>query len=203
MTLRVKIVLIAILSVVGLIILFSAITVVRYFRGKQESAPVTQGQQDAGGLNNQEQTKTKPTSGQGVQPKPPTPPPAEPGDEIISLVLPFVERFGSYSNQGNFENLSDLLPFMGSSMKKWAQKQISEQANKPFQELYRGVTTKALSYTMKDYKPEQGRAEILIATQRKELIGSTVNARVYNQDVVVKLVKDDGAWVVDSAYWQQ
>lgn len=204
MTLRVKIVLIAILSVVGLIILFSAITVVRYVRGKQESLPVTQDeQQGAEGLNNQGQTQSQTTSGQGAQQKPPTPPPAEPGDEIISLVLPFVERFGSYSNQGNFENLSDLLPFMGSSMKNWAQKQISEQANKPFQELYRGVTTKALSYTMKDYKPEQGRAEILVATQRKELIGSTVNARVYNQDVIVKLVKDDGAWVVDSAYWQQ
>lgn len=194
MTLRVKIVLIAILSVVGLMILFSAITVVRYVRGKQESPSVTQSEQ---------QTKPQPSSGQVVQQKPPTPPPAQPGDEIISLVLPFVERFGSYSNQGNFENLSDLVPFMGSSMRNWAQKQISEQSNKPFQELYRGVTTKALSYTMKDYKPEQGRAEILVATQRKELIGSTVNARVYNQDVVVKLVKDDGAWVVDSAYWQQ
>lgn len=203
MTLRVKIVLIAILSVVGLIILFSAITVVRYVRGKNESPPVIKNdQQGTEGLNNQGQTQTQPPSVQGDQQKPPPPQPAQPGDEIISLVLPFVERFGSYSNQGNFENLSDLLPFMGTTMKNWAQKQISEQSNKPFQELYRGVTTKALSYTMKDYKPEQGRAEILVATQRKELIGSTVNARVYNQDVVVKLVKDDGAWVVDSAYWQ-
>lgn len=203
MTLRVKIVLIAILSVVGLIILFSAITVVRYVRGKNESPPVIKNdQQGTGGLNNQGQTQTQSPSVQGDQQKPPPPQPAQPGDEIISLVLPFVERFGSYSNQGNFENLSDLLPFMGTTMKNWAQKQISEQSNKPFQELYRGVTTKALSYTMKDYKPEQGRAEILVATQRKELIGSTVNARVFNQDVVVKLVKDDGAWVVDSAYWQ-
>ncbi|MBI4253416.1 hypothetical protein HY623_04585 [Candidatus Uhrbacteria bacterium] len=204
MTLRVKIVLIAILSVVGLMILFSAIAVVRYVRAKKEQPLVTQVEEQGNqGSNSSGQASPSSSVGKGaVQAPLSSPPPAEPGEEIVSLALPFVERFGSYSNQGNFENLSDLLPFMGSSMRNWAQKQIAEQVNKPFQELYRGVTTKALSYTMKDYKPEQGRAEILVATQRKELIGSTVNARIYNQDVVVKLVKDDGAWVVDSAYWQ-
>lgn len=200
MTLRVKIVFIALIVVGGLLILFSVLTLVRYITGRKEAQPPAQeqsAQQTVPGVSPTQQPLVE-----IVPHQPEIRKEAKPGDEILSLTLPFVERFGSYSNQGNFENLSDLLSFMSPSMRTWAEKQIAEQAAKPFQELYRGVTTKALSYTMKNYQPEQGRAEMLVSTQRHELIGSTINARVYNQDVVVKFVKDDGAWVVDSAFWQ-
>lgn len=197
MTLRVKIVLICLLTVAGLLVLFSAISVVRFFQ-KRGQPPVVE--EPVKGEDNQLGTTPAPTPLQ--EQTPPPPPAAKPGDEVISLVVPFVERFGSYSNQGEFENLSDLLPFMSGSMQVWAEKQIKEQSEKPFQKLYRGVTTKALSHTVVSHEPEKGRAEMRISTQRREMIGSGANARVYPQDVIVKLVKDDGAWVVDSAFWQ-
>lgn len=201
MTLRVKIVFILLIIVGGLLIVLSAISIVRFFQNRGEADVAQEPPELEGGSG------TDVLSGEAgpdltTHVPPPPPPAAKAGAEVISLVVPFVDRFGSYSNQGTFENLSDLLLFMSPSMRLWAEKQIAEQTEKPFQELYRGVTTKALSYTLSSYEPEQGRAEMLVSTQRRELIGSTVNARVYNQDIVVKLVKDDGAWVVDSAFWQ-
>lgn len=202
MSLRVKIILICLITVASLLVLLSIGAVVRYFWKSNPAPSPEQQEQTVSGTQLGTSPTTPSTSQEIPQQEVPAPSPAKPGDEIISLVLPFVERFGSYSNQGNFENLSDLLPFMSDAMRAWANKEIEKQSSKPFQELYRGVTTKALSYTVVDYKPEQNRAEMKVATQRKELIGSTTNARMYNQDVVVKLIKADGVWLVESAFWK-
>lgn len=199
MTLRVRIVLIALITVAGLLVIFSIISVIRYFQGGQkEAAPIED--TNTNQLGNQQ--GTTPSSAPIPDQKVPTPSPAKPGEEITSLVLPFVERFGSYSNQSSFENLSDLLPFMTDTMRSWAAVEIKKQKEKPFQDLYRGITTKALSYALSSYEPEQRTAEMKVTTQRRELIGSATNARIYNQDVVVKLQKSDGVWLVDSAFWQ-
>ena len=42
--------------------------------------------------------------------------------QLQQLVSAFVERYGSYSNQTDFENLTDLMPFMSQSLKNWAEK---------------------------------------------------------------------------------
>lgn len=203
MTLRLKIILSALGIVAVLLVIFSIIFVMGFFKkqGGQQSAEKTEQTaplptQESTQNNGSSQAVLNPTTEQIAQA------PAQPGDEVISLVLPFVERLGSYSNQGNLENLSDLLPVMSDSMSVWAQKQIDEQKNKPFQTVYHGVTTKSLQYTLTKFEDAKGVAELKVSTQRKELIGSSTNARVYNQDIVVKLVKKDTAWVVDGAYWQ-
>ncbi len=203
MTLRLKIILTALGIVVVLLVVFSVITAVGFF--KKQSGTESKQTTDQPTPLPIPGTVEKGATAQDVL----TPPSTgvaqvtqKPGDELVSLVLPFVERLGSYSNQGNLENLSDLLPVMSDSMKAWAQKQIDEQKNKPFQTVYHGVTTKSLQYTLSKYENSKGVAEIKVATQRKELIGSSTNARVYNQDIIIKLVKKDTAWVVDGAYWQ-
>ncbi len=203
MTLRLKIILSALGIVAVLLVVFSVIAIMGYFKkqGGQETQQTIEQQaplpvQDTVQDNGTSQEVLNPPSQGTAQVS------AKPGDEVISLALPFVERLGSYSNQGNLENLSDLLPVMSDSMRNWAQKQIDEQKNKPFQTVYHGVTTKSLQYTLSKFDDAKGAAEMKISTQRKELIGSSTNARVYNQDIIVKLVKKDTAWVVDSAYWQ-
>ncbi len=201
MTLRLKIVLALLGTVVVLMIIFSLFAIVGYLKkGNQAAETNTQNQQQP--LPEQSAQTTESVTNVPIFQEPVTPPVSKPGDELIPIVLPFVERFGSYSNQGNFENLTDLLPFMTETMQGWAHEQIKEQTQKAFQSLYRGVTTKALSYTLSSYEAQKGVAEMKVSTQRKELIGTTSNARVYNQDVVIKLKKDDGVWLVDSAYWQ-
>jgi len=203
MTLRLKIILGMIITLVALIVIFSIIAVVGIFRKQGKVEPPQQQTQNSTVPSQQESqgngATTPPQQEQGQSA--PTPP-SKPGDDLLSLVLPFVERFGSYSNQGNFENLSDLLPFMTDAMKTWAQKQITIQTQKSFQSVYRGVTTKALSYTMAHYDATKGQAEMKVSTQRQEMIGSSENSRSYTQDITVKLVKSDGVWLVDGVYWQ-
>lgn len=203
MTLRLKIILGALGIVAVLLVIFSIIFVMGFFK-KQSGQPDSQITEQPASLPVQN-TNVQNDTTQDVL----TPPSqgvaqvtAKPGDAVVTLVVPFVERLGSYSNQGNLENLSDLLPVMTDSMRAWAQKQIDEQKNKPFQTVYHGVTTKSLQYTLSKFDDGKGVAEMKVSTQRKELIGSSTNARVYNQDIIVKLVKKDTAWVVDGAYWQ-
>ncbi len=121
---------------------------------------------------------------------------------IASFVLPFVERFGSFSNQNNFENLNDLLPFMTVSMKAWAQRQINEAQGKPIPEIYKGVTTRTLNHEIKSMDLDGGVAEFLVHTQRKELVGTSTNFRTYNQDVLIRLKREKDVWLVDGAFWQ-
>lgn len=203
MTLRLKIILTALGISAVLLVAFSIITAIGFFKkqmGQQNAESNTEQQAPLPNQENGQQSKTT----QDVLTPPVTgaAPAAKAGDEVVALVLPFVERFGSYSNQGDLENLSDLLPMMSEGMKAWAQKQITEQKNKPFQTVYHGVTTKSLEYTLSKYDAPRGNAEMKVTTQRKELIGASTNARVYNQDILIKLVKRDTAWVVDGAYWQ-
>lgn len=202
MTLRLKIILGMLITVAVLIVLFSVLTIVGMVK-KQEKPESQQQQTQNTSLPTEQENQGNGTTTQ-TQPQTqnaPTPP-SKPGDELLSLVLPFVERFGSYSNQGKFENLSDLLPFMTDTMKAWAQKQITIQTEKAFQSVYRGVTTHALSYTVTTFDTQKGKAEMKVSTQRQEMIGSSANSRSYNQDIVVKLVKNEGVWLVDGVYWQ-
>lgn len=122
--------------------------------------------------------------------------------DLITIVVPFVERFGSFSNQSNYQNLEDLQPFMTPTMKTWAEEKIRDARSKAISALYRGVTTKVLSYIMTSFDDAHGTAEFKITVQRKELVGTETNFKVYNQDIVVQLSKVEGVWLVNSAQWQ-
>lgn len=121
---------------------------------------------------------------------------------IVSIIMPFVERFGSYSNQSNFENYTDLLGFMTASMQEWAQREVDAARSKPLPEIYKGVTTRALAQDMKKMDLGAGEAEFTVSTQRKELIGTSTNFRTFNQDILIKLKRQEDVWLVDGAFWQ-
>jgi hypothetical protein len=111
----------------------------------------------------------------------------------------FAERFGSYSNQSNFENIRDLQVFMTSYMKDWSDKYIAEHSGGTSQ-LYWGVQTKGL--TIKSSEVEESEATIVVSTQRREISGDSSNYKTYNQDLKLVFKKVDGIWLVDGAYWQ-
>ena len=118
------------------------------------------------------------------------------------LALPFAERFGSYSNQANYANLEDLLPFMTETMQIWAKEKIAVASAGEIPTLYKGVTTRALSQLVISLDEKKGVASVKVSTQWKELIGTSTNFKVYNQDLLITFAKDDTAWLVDSAVWQ-
>jgi hypothetical protein len=121
---------------------------------------------------------------------------------LMRMAAAFAERFGSFSNQANYGNISDLKIFMSAKMRVWADDFIVQEKQKNAETaVYSGVTTKALYQEVKEFDEPAGLAEISVKTQRREMTGDTEAAAFY-QDIVIKFVKEKGEWKVDSAEWQ-
>lgn len=203
MSLRLRIVLISFVTVIIAVLIGVGIWLYGYFTHKQSPVnpvnsvvPVTTVPVDNG---------QSPTQNVVPAPLPQTEPVSEEDRAraaIVSIIMPFVERFGSYSNQSNFENYTDLLGFMSPSMQEWAQKEVAARQSKPLPEIYKGVTTRSLAQKEQKFDLDNGEAEYVVSTQRKELVGASTNFRTFNQDVLIKLKKQDAVWLVDGAFWQ-
>ena len=124
-------------------------------------------------------------------------------EDLKRLASSFAERFGSFSNHSNYGNIQDLKLFMSSKMKVWADKYITEAiARAADTSIYYGITTKAIAADVKQFDDNADRAEILVKTKRRESTGVTSNSSGFYQDIFINFAKENGAWKVDSAYWQ-
>ncbi len=204
MTLRAKIILGIIAGLCLILVIFVGLWVFNVFKKSPLSDKINQKteqkvQQQVGEQGEKIDQQPLYDSGSalsGAQPPVPLP------EKLTGVVTPFVDRFGTYSNQANYDNLEALLPFMTQRLKEWSQNKIDESKKKPFPKEYFGVTTKSLTPNVISIDDKEGRAEIKVSTQRTESVGTQSNAKVYNQDIVIKLVKDDTMWLIDSAEWK-
>ena len=114
------------------------------------------------------------------------------------LARSFVERYGSFSNQSDFANLQELLPFMTGALRQDALARMARPASAGA--AYAGTTTKALA--IKEQKVSEASATFLITTQRRESTAQNPSARVYYQDIELTLLKIGEDWKVDRAAWQ-
>lgn len=122
---------------------------------------------------------------------------------LKSIARSFAERFGTYSNQNNFENIEHLIPYMTERMKQWATNYLEEKRTNPvYAGIYHGITTKSLSITTVSYDTSDGTAEFLVKTQRRESTGSTSNSQLTYQDIQIKFKREQGIWKVDEAWWK-
>lgn len=122
---------------------------------------------------------------------------------LKQMAASFAERFGSFSNQSNYGNISDLKIFMSAKMRNWADAYVSAEKAKAKDNLvYYGITTKAIFEEAKQFNDAGGVAEILVKTQRREMSGADAASPAYYQDVIIKLIKERGIWKVDGAEWQ-
>lgn len=123
--------------------------------------------------------------------------------DLERMAISFIERYGSFSNQSNFENILDLKVFMTQKMQNWVEQYIAEQrAKRGDTSIYFGITTKSLTTNFVEFNSFDGLAEILVTTQRREATGSTTNFKVYNQDASIKFLKENGVWKVNGIYWK-
>jgi hypothetical protein len=125
-------------------------------------------------------------------------------EDLRRMAASFSERFGSYSNQSNFSNIIDLKIFMSQDMKKWADQYVSQQRQEELtNDIYYGITTKAIAQEVVTLDDDIGQAIILVKTRRREAISSTSNiSNVFDQDIIINLTRERGAWKVSSASWQ-
>ena|SRR3989338_4692785 len=113
----------------------------------------------------------------------------------------FVERYGSYSNQSDFENIENLYPFMTEKMQGSAEAFVmQERATQKRTQEYTGVTTRVLSTRI--VTQSDSRATLTLKTQRTESGAALPAPRVYYQDIELSLVSEGGVWKVDEAKWK-
>ena len=213
MTIRLKVILAMLIGTVLLLIVLVSFQAVRFFQAKPASvsnAPVIENAiQNGTEPVVSDQTNTQPIA--NVNTAPQTPPAAIPLKEperkdemtskLVAITLPFVERYGTFSNQNNFENIKDLFPYMTENLKKKSQRMIDESAGKPFQKSYTGTVTKALSYKVGSIDETGGNAALTVTTQRQEYVGTPSNYKVFTQDLSITFKKEDSVWLVDSVTW--
>ena len=124
-------------------------------------------------------------------------------DNLKKIASNFAERFGSFSNQNQFENIQDLEVLMSEKMKAWAENYVLEaKAKNPDTSVYYGITTKAIKADLVSLDEKAGRAEILVSTQRWEAKEATTNIRVFYQDIGIKFIFENKEWKVDAAIWK-
>ncbi len=123
-------------------------------------------------------------------------PPASAAVQVVGKL--FAERYGSYSTEADYANLTDVLPLMTDAFA--ARTRLVIQSSKPASSYY-GVTTRAVSTTMDALDDKAGTAKITISTQRQETVG-TGTPTVKYQNLVLTMLKVGGDWKVDSATWQ-
>ena len=114
----------------------------------------------------------------------------------------FIERFGSYSNQSNFSNVSDLKIYMSDEMKDWADDFVEKNNIDRDVSVYYGVTTKSISQKLEFSDSDLGQASILVNTLRRESGGGAIEDSSFYQEALVKFVLEKGFWKVDSANWK-
>jgi len=124
--------------------------------------------------------------------------------DLSRLAAAFAERFGSYSNQGSFENLLDLKTLMTAKLQEWTDNFIKQsQAASATNSVYFGVTTKAISVDISSLDEGAGTAKITVGAQRRESSGSMADSstiKYQNLELVFKKVS--GEWKVDEATWK-
>ncbi len=115
----------------------------------------------------------------------------------------FAERLGSYSNQSDFSNITDLDIFMTKSMRDWADAYVEKSRNEmQYDGVYRGTVTRAVLASVDQFDDRAGTASAMVYTQRVESSGFDGAEIVYYEDLAITFKKEDSAWLVDFAKWQ-
>lgn len=187
--------------IVGVVIAFIIFVVVMLVRGEDNAVVVTPpnvtGAVKASDKKAQPSLKTQPITPSVSNPPAGGPPPAP---DFLDISRSFAERFGSFSNQSNFENVEGLKPFMTPAMRTWADNFIRDAAAKMDPSApYYGITTRTLEVVGKNV--QESNATVVAKTQRREVKGNA-SPRVFYQDLSLTLKKVEGEWKVEKVEWK-
>jgi len=127
---------------------------------------------------------------------------AAPGSTAaVQIAELFAERYGSYSNQGDFQNLTDLLPIMTAKYRAETEAYLAT-ATPSDASNYQGVTSVKISSEIRAYSQSAGTATVAVTLQQQKTTGASptpaISYRSLRMDL--KLVGTD--WKVDSATWE-
>lgn len=135
-----------------------------------------------------------------IETPPPEPIKIDPRDNLRRLAAAFAERYGSFSNISDFENLLDLKAYMTAAMAAETDAYVADARSKASTsaEFY-GSTTRAISTEVTVFDETAGSAEVMVQTQRHVVSGGD---SVFYQQILIKYRKEGEVWKVNSAAWQ-
>lgn len=110
----------------------------------------------------------------------------------------FAERYGSYSNQGDYQNLRDLLPVMTARYRSSTEAFLATAESAPGQP-YEGVTSVKISTEVRSI--DEDSAVIAVTLQQSRVAGAatpTIGYRTLRMEL--EIVGTD--WRVDKAVWE-
>ncbi len=116
-----------------------------------------------------------------------------------TIARSFVERFGSYSTDGGYDNVEDVMAIATPSLASRLQ-DLAEQARESAGEEYYGISTSVL--TISTVSESDTAATLSIGTRRTESEGNPGNSNTFNQAITIDLVADDLSWLVDDFLWE-
>lgn len=112
----------------------------------------------------------------------------------------FAERYGSYSNQGDFQNLRDLLPVMTDAYRASTETYLATAKSDP-NAPYEGVTSVKISTDVRSYDATGGTAVIAVMLQQQKVSGASRATPTY-RSLKMSLQKVGQDWRVASATWE-
>ncbi len=113
----------------------------------------------------------------------------------------FAERYGSYSNQGSYQNLQDLLPVMTPRYRTETQAYLASVPPSSGT-AYEGVTSQKISTDVRTFDDAAGTAVIAVMLQQQKAVGNSAGAAVSYRSLKMTLKKIGKEWKVDSAAWE-
>jgi hypothetical protein len=113
----------------------------------------------------------------------------------------FAERYGSYSNQGDFQNLTDLLPVMTDGYRAKTEAYLASATSSDLAN-YQGVTSLKISTKVLAYDESAGTAIISVNLQQQKSGGAPASAGISYRSLRMSLLKVGDSWKVDSAAWE-
>ncbi len=117
---------------------------------------------------------------------------------IVFTARNFTETYGSFSNQNSGSNLIEAEANATDSYRTDLQTQATIAQTAPPAKEYLGTVTKALVFTV--IKQTATVAQLVVTTQQAVTKGAS--AKSQTKDLLVDLVKVNGAWKVNAAVWK-
>ncbi|HAL50543.1 MAG: hypothetical protein UU40_C0025G0006 [Candidatus Uhrbacteria bacterium GW2011_GWD2_41_121] len=109
----------------------------------------------------------------------------------------FVERFGSFSNQADYENVNAVMDIATSTLQNQLKTIMSKEQDT---DVYYGISTRVLSIDQVSITDTQEVLEVM--TQREESIESPANTTIRYQSMKLTLVKNGDSWLVNDFVWE-
>lgn len=120
--------------------------------------------------------------------------------QVLRLARIVIERYGSFSNRNNFENIRSLEPFMTEAFTKTSFDYISNNQEDGIGGDFYGVSTSAASLELTAFQENQT-AQVTVQTRRVETRAGQENKQ-FNQSAVMEFQNVDGHWKVSGITWQ-